>query len=65
MAAVRLICGDGCIREGVQRVSMGCGGLLFGPVALIAAVGLPVKESKSHRWDNDPDIQRARAQTRG
>ncbi len=51
--------------KGYSGFRWGTGGFFFGPVALIAAVGLPIKESKSRRWDNDPDIQRARAQTRG
>lgn len=51
--------------KGYSGFRWGAGGFLFGPVALIAAAGLPVKESKMRKWENDPDIQRAMARTRG
>lgn len=52
--------------KGYSPFRWGLGSLLFGPIALLAAVGLPVKSSRSQneRWENDPDILRARALSR-
>jgi hypothetical protein len=51
--------------KGFSGFRWGLGALLFGPVALIAAAGLPVKhQSANGRWENDPDIQRAIARKR-
>jgi hypothetical protein len=46
--------------KGYSGFRWGFGAFLFGPIALIAAVGLPNREQLSkHKWDNDPDIKRA------
>jgi len=51
--------------KGYNGFRWGLGAFFFGPVALIAAVGLPNKDRATNsKWDNDPDIQRALKRTR-
>jgi hypothetical protein len=48
--------------KGYNGFSWGLGAFLFGPIALIAAVGLPDnRQSTKSNWQNDPDILRAKA----